>query len=176
MKFLDTLLLFLLLSLSTQGLADDKKNEALKRMQLYGEKLKTALVSGLKSGPIQAIDVCSKMAPLIAKEVSDNKIKVGRVSHKPRNFSNTIKKWMEPSIKTYLSGEKTQPFVTIKIDNHTTGHIKPIMTDGVCLTCHGQSITPEVATAIQKLYPKDSATGFSLGEIRGFIFAEVSSK
>jgi hypothetical protein len=45
--------------------------------------------------------------------------------------------------------------------------MKAIPTGEICLACHGESISPDVATAIREAYPQDQATGFSLGDIRG---------
>jgi len=36
-----------------------------------------------------------------------------------------------------------------------------------CLSCHGTGIDPAVTARIAKLYPKDKATGFMPGELRG---------
>jgi hypothetical protein len=37
----------------------------------------------------------------------------------------------------------------------------------LCLTCHGESLAPELAAAIARDYPGDAATGFKSGELRG---------
>ena len=46
-------------------------------------------------------------------------------------------------------------------------YMKAIPTKGVCLSCHGEQLSPDVAEKIQKQYPEDQATGFKSGDIRG---------
>ena len=46
-------------------------------------------------------------------------------------------------------------------------YMKAIPTGELCLTCHGSGIEPELAARIRASYPKDQATGFKLGELRG---------
>jgi len=46
-------------------------------------------------------------------------------------------------------------------------YMKAIPTGQVCLACHGSSVQPELNDHIQTLYPKDQATGFELGQLRG---------
>jgi hypothetical protein len=45
--------------------------------------------------------------------------------------------------------------------------------EAACLKCHGESISPEINTMIQKQYPNDKAIGFKEGELRGVIVAEI---
>jgi hypothetical protein len=46
-------------------------------------------------------------------------------------------------------------------------YMRAIVTDGVCLACHGASLAPEVAAAIDERYPEDEARGFAPGDLRG---------
>ncbi len=52
-------------------------------------------------------------------------------------------------------------------EGKTFRYMKPIMTDGPCVLCHGADISDEVKTAILERYPDDQATGFAPGEFRG---------
>ena len=45
--------------------------------------------------------------------------------------------------------------------------MRAIPTEALCLTCHGETLAPELAAAIAREYPNDQATGFKLGELRG---------
>ena len=45
--------------------------------------------------------------------------------------------------------------------------MKAIPTGDVCLMCHGEHIAPDVHEKIKSLYPKDLATGYERGELRG---------
>ena len=42
----------------------------------------------------------------------------------------------------------------------------------LCTTCHGESISPGIASAIAERYPDDEATGFAVGDLRGVFWVE----
>ena len=48
-------------------------------------------------------------------------------------------------------------------------YMKALPIQEACLTCHGDAakLTPELKDKLAKLYPKDQATGYELGQIRG---------
>lgn len=48
---------------------------------------------------------------------------------------------------------------------------KPSQQGQVCLTCHGTDISPAVTAKLKELYPKDIATGYKEGDIRGAFVA-----
>lgn len=159
---------------SPAAFAESEENMVLKRFKSYGKQLKSELVLGMKKGPKNAIDVCKKQAPKVAAKVSTDKVKVGRVSHKPRNPDNKARTWMAGSIQEYLSGKKPKGLTKVKIDDSKVGYIMPIKTGPLCLTCHGDNVAADLRKDILKRYPSDKALGFKAGEIRGFFFAEVS--
>ena len=39
----------------------------------------------------------------------------------------------------------------------------------LCLVCHGKGLSDEVQDALEQYYPDDTATGYSLGQVRGAI-------
>jgi hypothetical protein len=39
----------------------------------------------------------------------------------------------------------------------------------ICLTCHGEDLSGPVRATLEKYYPDDWATGYSLGQVRGAI-------
>ncbi len=45
--------------------------------------------------------------------------------------------------------------------------MKAIPTQEVCLACHGEKIDKATAAKLAKLYPKDKARGFKVGDLRG---------
>jgi hypothetical protein len=45
--------------------------------------------------------------------------------------------------------------------------MKPIVTAPLCLTCHGETLAPGVAAAVESRYPQDRAVGFAAGDLRG---------
>ena len=52
-------------------------------------------------------------------------------------------------------------------DGKTFRYMKPIPTAKVCLGCHGDSLSAELAAKLDELYPDDQARGFKEGDIRG---------
>ncbi len=45
--------------------------------------------------------------------------------------------------------------------------MQAIPTGALCLNCHGQALAPAVQDKIDALYPDDTATGYSEGDLRG---------
>lgn len=146
--------------------------QAIQKMKRLGKSLKAELVTAMAKSPEEALSVCKDRAPKIAEEVSDDNFQVGRVSRKNRNSGNLVQKWMLPLIEKYEEGSKKK-FLTVEIeDGKSIGYIKPIKTKALCLNCHGKNISPELQTKIKFLYPNDSATGYSLGDIRGYFWVK----
>ena len=52
------------------------------------------------------------------------------------------------------------------------GYVEPIVMQPMCLTCHGESLAPEIAARISEVYPDDQATGFKVGDFRGVFWVE----
>jgi hypothetical protein len=57
---------------------------------------------------------------------------------------------------------------------------KPIaISNGLCLTCHGQpgeSLTAETYNMLRRYYPKDAATRYQMGELRGMWSIRMAKK
>lgn len=68
------------------------------------------------------------------------------------------------------AGEKPSPIVRTHANGAAT-YFAPIpLNNPLCLNCHGvpgKEIKPEALKLLKKLYPKDEATGFKFGELRG---------
>ena len=141
-------------------------------VQLKGE-LQNAMKSG---GPLNAIDVCNKTAPAIAKSLSKKHgWKVARTSLKARNSSNSPDVWEAKVLNAFEArkskGESVKPMayseaVEVKGRKYFR-FMKAIPTAEVCLKCHGDNIAPEITAKLKEKYPDDQATGFKLGDIRG---------
>ena len=54
------------------------------------------------------------------------------------------------------------------------GYVEPIVTQPMCIACHGETLSPAVADAIGRLYPEDRATGFAAGDLRGVFWVEFT--
>jgi len=144
--------------------------------------LQSGLVKALTSaigegGPTSAVFVCRDEAPKIAATVTEEtQISVGRTSHRLRNPQNAPPPWAEDIVK------KAAEAKTEKVESHvldlgdTIAVLKPINTVGLCTNCHGNSedLDREVRQALTEAYPDDQATGFAVGDLRGWMWAEVT--
>ncbi|MBO1923267.1 DUF3365 domain-containing protein [Thiomicrorhabdus sp. 6S3-12] len=162
--------------------------EARQMAKEFGGQLKPALKGAMKAGgPIEAVAMCNTKAPAIAKAVSEkHDWNVNRVSLKPRGATATpdawetqTLKWFEEQIAAGVSPKTLEKFEIVKADGkETIRYMKPVMTGGVCLTCHGsaQQIPDGVKAKLAQLYPNDKATGFKEGDIRGaFSFQKTAN-
>lgn len=143
----------------------------------FSGTLKGVLVASMKSsGPAEAINVCNKVAPGIASELSKKYgMEIARTSLKVRNADNAPDNWEKNVLNAFeerkSEGEsvKTLTFSEVITDNDSQEMrmMKAIPTGEVCLICHGNNIAEPVQVSLDKLYPDDQATGFSQGDIRG---------
>lgn len=142
-------------------------------------KLAQALMGRLQAemkahGPAAAVEVCRSEAPLLAAEVGRSEgLRIGRTSDRLRNPANTGPEWAQPLLATrpaeatFALGPKGE-----------LGAILPIRLQASCLACHGESakLAPGVVDALRKAYPKDQATGYHEGDLRGWFWVEVPAK
>jgi hypothetical protein len=148
-----------------------------------GQELKGELVKTLEQGgPVAAIGVCRDRAPAIAARLSEaSGARVSRTALRMRNPANApdeiqravLGQFAEqlaalPAGAPAAAGGPPEAVFEIKgpggIERR---YLRAIPTEALCLTCHGPSLSPELAAAIARDYPADAATGFAQGELRG---------
>ena len=107
----------------------------------------------------------------MAAQVSrEHDLAIGRTSFRLRNPGNQGPEWARPLVaartgeETYLEGPEGK-----------LGALLPIRMKPLCVTCHGkpEEIPGDVKEALARAYPKDEATGFAVGELRGWFWIEV---
>lgn len=133
------------------------------------ERLVAALQEG---GPAAAIGVCKDAAPALAKEVGGARgLTIGRTAYRLRNPRNTPPAWAVP----YVGAQRAEPVVLRDESGGALAALFPIQLKSECLQCHGapEDIQPDVREAIRKAYPRDNATGFKEGELRGWFHVTV---
>jgi hypothetical protein len=138
---------------------------------LFNELSTRLLAEMSNGGPAKAIEVCSKLAPKLAKDVGEqHHVSIGRTAIRLRNESNRPPAWAEPLLKDL----PTKPVVQ-DLENGRTGVLFPILLKVQCLTCHGpdDKIAAEIRTELARLYTNDKATGFQEGDLRGWFWVEV---
>jgi hypothetical protein len=141
----------------------------------FKRDLKAALQEGLARGPVEAIGACRVEAPAIAKRLSHDGVRVGRASQRLRNPANAAPDWVRPILEAYAADEADRAPRTVSIAEDRMGYAEPILVQPLCLTCHGESLAPELAARIEALYPEDRATGYELGDLRGVFWVEYPS-
>ncbi len=129
---------------------------------------------------LQRGDKASKA--LMASLGSKLKAAISRVSNKPRNPKNqpgsldqeVLTAWE----KQLASGEAKPADVVRYKEDQTAVFYRPIMTQGICLKCHGDPSTfsEGLATKLKKAYPGDKATGYRAGQLRGAFRVEFSGE
>ncbi|MEP1444687.1 MAG: DUF3365 domain-containing protein [Paraglaciecola sp.] len=145
---------------------------ALIKVKQYSTELKAALLGAIQQGGLEnAVEVCQSQAPQIAKNLSSDGWQINRTSLKARNENNQPDAWETQMLmqldKTYKEIGKSKPVIVSKIEENTFRYMQAIPTGPLCLSCHGQSVAPELLEKIQQHYPTDLAVGFTLEDIRG---------
>lgn len=171
MKFL-----IFILCLSS-AFADEFENEA----RILAKDLKSSLMKNLsekisKDGVLKAIPFCHSNVRPIAKAAAkgrESKYEFGRTSHRVRSASNRPTDWMEKYLVDFQGSFKKDnkpDHIIHNFKNSKKAYLEPLYVEAKCLLCHGENVSQEVNNEIQRLYPGDKATGFKLGEFRGFIW------
>lgn len=150
--------------------ASARAREAVEKLRTsLGRELMAALKRG---GPAAAIAVCAERAGALAASVGDATLRIGRTSHKLRNPRNAPPAWVAPLLAEYQKNPGLASSERL-IGPGRIGYLEPIKTVTPCLACHGQTLDPSVEEALAKRYPKDEATGFAAGDLRGLFWVEV---
>lgn len=136
-------------------------------------------------GPAMAVEICQSVAqPLTAATAEDFPgLSVRRTALRVRNPQNApddtdravLEKW-DDLFPLADDAEVPGQYITHTADG-TRRYYRPIVTQPICLTCHGPTDTldPSVKTLIKKHYPDDRAVGFQAGELRGVFRVEAQT-
>ena len=152
------------------------KTIAMNSQKALGGKLKAKLAEG---GPIHALEFCSLQAIPITDSLSDaQEVTIRRVTDKTRNAANIADdkeldyiNFVKEQLK---NGEIPTPNAQILSDKNVAYF--PIITNAMCLQCHGQkgnTLADATYQKIQELYPDDMATGYADEELRGIWVIEM---
>ncbi len=149
---------------------------AMQTKAALGSELMKAIAAG---GPENAVTFCNTQALPITAGMSDKLgVEVSRVSDRPRNPSNTANGEEAAIILSYkemlASGQQPAPVVRVH-DETVTGYY-PIVTNSMCLKCHGAKgtdISPATQAILDDLYPGDQATGYDEMELRGLFVVNM---
>lgn len=122
-------------------------------------------------GAAGAIEVCATEAPRIAATVAEeHEVRIGRTALRLRNPDNTAPVWAD-----MILPEDPTETVVMKDRAGRLGVLTPIHLKTTCLQCHGprEDLAPDVIDELRRRYPLDEATGFAVGDLRGWFWVEV---
>jgi len=126
-----------------------------------------------KEGTLAALQFCNIKALSLTDSMSVvHKARIKRVSDKPRNAKNAANAIENGYITIFKEEAKlNKESVPIVVEDANTVKVYyPIKINSMCLQCHGKpnkAIKSDVLAQIDKLYPKDLATGYSENQVRG---------
>jgi hypothetical protein len=147
--------------------------------QQFGTELKSALEHAIAAkGPAAAIEVCGDEAPRIAARLSrEHEATVSRTALKLRNAANAPQPWQRAGLETFLArlakGAKAETLELLETQpDGSARYMKAIVTAPLCTLCHGETIAPDIQRALREHYPRDQATGFKAGDLRGAFSVE----
>jgi hypothetical protein len=150
--------------------------EAKALVQQFVGQLKPQLQQAIaEGGPGRATAVCANIAPALMDELSAKSgWAVRRVSLQPRNTERAQPDTWEREVLERFSAQQAEgaPAQTLNYGAKIDGQYRYMQAQGVeplCLMCHGTDLAKPVQDALAEYYPDDSATGYSLGEVRGAI-------
>ncbi|WP_405382841.1 DUF3365 domain-containing protein [Maribacter sp. LLG6340-A2] len=157
-----------------------KNNDSLlvEKGKMYAQSTQKVLGRNLllniqNNGVLGAVAFCNEKAyPLTDSMAIVHHAKIKRVSDKPRNTNNQANKKELEYIESFKSkiknNESYEPILTT--ENGNTQFYLPIVTNTMCLNCHGvpeKNIDPKVTHLLQEKYPNDKAIGYKENEVRG---------
>lgn len=189
-KFIVSFLLFILIlvlsncgEISEKNINNNKGNKietqdylkkgldiVLAAQAVLSNNLLTAIQS---SGTDGALAFCNERAIPLTDSISlALNAEIKRVSDKNRNIDNAANEmelaYIQQAKSDIVKFGKAKP--KLQEINHKMVGYYPIVTNGLCLKCHGDSdkdIDEKTLSMINKKYPKDKATGYLANEIRG---------
>ncbi len=135
-----------------------------------GKNLIAAIQRG---GTEEAIPFCNiKAIPITDSMAVAARAEIKRVTDRPRNPLNTASQEEIRIIENYqklLSADKPLNAVEVQKAGNTV-HYFPIVTNAMCLQCHGKPGINVQSVTLDKLrayYPQDKALGYGPNEVRG---------
>jgi hypothetical protein len=145
-------------------------------IQQAGGLLSSNLLAAItRGGPTNALEFCSLHALTLTKSGGTNQpVTIRRVTHKPRNPVNGAQAdelAVLDKFRAQLQPDKVPgPLLTTNAAGTVSFFAPIVLNSPLCLNCHGQprtEVQPATLAVVRRLYPRDEATGFKLGELRG---------
>jgi hypothetical protein len=138
--------------------------------------LETLTTEISRGGPAAAVLVCRDVAGDVARASATGEgVAVGRTSHRLRNPGNASPAWAAEIVAAGAGKKAAETPAHVADLNDRVGVLRPIGTLEMCTQCHGSAdaMDPGAAERIAEAYPADRAIGFEIGDLRGWMWAEV---
>lgn len=165
-----------------------QKNEGelsdLEQGQQYAMATKAILGKNLieainQKGTAEALSFCNTKAIHLTDSMAMVQgVEIKRVSDQERNPDNKANAeelaYIQATKAKINAGEKPSPQIT-DLDDKVIAYY-PILTNAMCLQCHGQKesdVQAETLAKLNALYPGDKATGYGENELRGIWVVEM---
>lgn len=135
------------------------------------------------TGITNALPYCSVLAdPLTQQVAKELNADIRRVTHRPRNpkgaaSAEELELIQRHTAQLAKDTNAAAPTLVTNAPDRVVFYAPIVITNALCLQCHGApgtDIRPETLAAIGKFYPRDQATGFKLGDLRGLWRVEFS--
>lgn len=143
---------------------------ALSTKAILGKNLMGKIQS---EGTIGALEFCNvKAIPLTDSMAKVHHALISRVTDQPRNQNNLASNSELSTLSFFKqqANEGLEQEHVLKEENGKTYFYFPIMTNSMCMQCHGKpgtDIEKSTLAAIKAIYPEDKATGYGVNEVRG---------
>jgi hypothetical protein len=140
--------------------------------------LKELLTAELKQGAEAAVRACSDSAQTVTEEFGRERgLSIRRVSLRYRNQKDQPDEWEEAKLRAWAELARAGKLPADDSETITENgrrylrYLKPITVQGMCLACHGPAdqLTAEVRAVLAERYPRDKATGYKAGDLRGAV-------
>jgi Protein of unknown function (DUF3365) len=159
--------------------AAEGKTIATETQAVLAKKLIAALKAG---GPEYALQFCNLQAyPLtdsMAKIFNSSIKRVTDKTRNPGNQANEIELAYIEKLKTQMAKGEMPGSKMEELNGKMVGYY-PIVTNKMCMQCHGKKevdIMPATLKKLHQLYPADKATGYGENELRGLWVVEMNKK
>jgi hypothetical protein len=146
---------------------------ALALMQTLVGQLTSALAEG---GPAHAIEFCATAAlPLTDSVASAHGVEMQRVTDRTRNPANAAdaddRAVMAAFAGTLQAAGSPPQYRVHRSADGEWRYYRPLLVGALCVQCHGPEdrLAPEVVRVLREQYPRDEATGYAEGELRGVL-------
>lgn len=183
MKKLFILVLVIVLTSCSVKIEKEKYNQIQQQGNEISNLAQATLLANVgkaiqQGGPEYAVEFCNLKASSIIDSLNQaNNCTISRVSEKNRNANNLLKTANEKELWQVFQNSNQKD--TVLLENKNLVYYKRInIAMPACLKCHGFSetdINAATAEKLQKLYPNDLATGYSLYDFRGLWKIEFES-